>query len=345
MSNDLRHDKNCLNCGHEVPERYCSHCGQENTQPHETFGHLVHHFAADVVHYDSKFHTSIQYLLFRPGRLTKEYLAGKRVSYINPIRLYIFVSFIFFFTAFAITKKEEEQAKVKTEQKHKVSPNFVGNVLDSVRHEMKEGGVELQDSIPGTMPHLKVQDGNANIFVDDSMGGLRYATVAAYDSAQQTLTPDKRDSRKNRWITRRGIYLRNKYNNADWGEIVVEMVQHQGPKVMFLLLPLFALLLKGIYNWKRWYYADHAIFSIHVHSFYFLLILVTLLIGRIFNTSAFVGWSFLVGFFYLVAALRNTYQQGWWKSFWKAMLISFVYMICGVFVLTGFVLLALAVIM
>lgn len=96
-SQPLRKEKNCLNCGTEVPERYCTHCGQENAVPHETFTHLVKHFVADIFHYDSQFLTTLKYLLFKPGFLSREYMAGKRVRYVNPIKLYVFISFVFFF--------------------------------------------------------------------------------------------------------------------------------------------------------------------------------------------------------------------------------------------------------
>ncbi|NSL91026.1 DUF3667 domain-containing protein [Chitinophaga sp. Mgbs1] len=98
----LRSEKNCLNCGAEVPERFCSHCGQENKVPHETFSHLFKHFVADIFHYDSQFFNTLKYLVFRPGFLSREYSAGKRVKYVNPIKLYVFISFVCFFGIFAL---------------------------------------------------------------------------------------------------------------------------------------------------------------------------------------------------------------------------------------------------
>lgn len=345
MSKDLRHEKNCLNCGHEVPERFCTHCGQENTPAHEPFGHLLKHFAADVVHYDSKFHTSIAYLLFRPGRLTKEYLAGKRVSYIHPIRLYIFVSFVFFFTAFAINKHEEVEGEKATQHA------LLQSATDTLSHVLKGVQLDSEDGKPGTnvadytsrITHTSLDSTFASR--SDSKGWEQFHSVAAYDSAQKTLPDSLRDGKGERWLYRRLIYLRHKYNNANYQEIFMEMIQHDGPKVMFLLLPLFALLMKAMYNWKRWFYADHAIFSIHVHSFWFILFLVVLILGRIFNTDVFNGWGWMLGFFYLMAAMRNTYSQGWGKSFIKASVISVAYCCSVLIVFLLFLLLAFAVIL
>src|ERR1700743_593598 len=88
----LRHEKNCLNCGFRVEERFCSRCGQENVEPKESWVHLVGHFLADITHFDSKIFITIKDLVWRPGFLTREYAEGRRVRYLNPIRMYIFIS-------------------------------------------------------------------------------------------------------------------------------------------------------------------------------------------------------------------------------------------------------------
>lgn len=93
----LRAEKNCLNCGSEVEKRFCPNCGQENTPIRQSFGYLFTHFFEDLTHYESSFWKTIKNLLFKPGRLTIYYLEGKRKSFVNPVRLYIFISFITFF--------------------------------------------------------------------------------------------------------------------------------------------------------------------------------------------------------------------------------------------------------
>ncbi len=97
-----RTDKNCLNCGAEVLGRYCQNCGQENLEPKETFWHLVTHFVNDVTHFDGKFFSTLKFLLFRPGFLSKEYVRGRRMSYLHPIRMYVFTSAIFFIIFFSL---------------------------------------------------------------------------------------------------------------------------------------------------------------------------------------------------------------------------------------------------
>jgi hypothetical protein len=96
-----RKEKDCLNCGTIVQGKYCHACGQENVVPKETFWHMVTHFSYDITHFDSKFFTSLKDLLFKPGFLSKEYMAGRRASYLHPVKMYVFTSAIFFLLFFS----------------------------------------------------------------------------------------------------------------------------------------------------------------------------------------------------------------------------------------------------
>jgi Protein of unknown function (DUF3667) len=93
--------------------RYCHVCGQENLEPKETVWHLVQHFFNDVTHFDGKFFSTVGLLLRKPGFLSAEYTAGRRMSYLNPIRMYVFTSAIFFIILYSL-KKPEDMVKADT---------------------------------------------------------------------------------------------------------------------------------------------------------------------------------------------------------------------------------------
>lgn len=80
----------------ETDYRFCSHCGQERIKDSESISGVLRHFAGDYFTFDSKIVNSIKPLLFKPGALTLEYETGRRARYISPLRLYIFVSILFF---------------------------------------------------------------------------------------------------------------------------------------------------------------------------------------------------------------------------------------------------------
>jgi hypothetical protein len=98
----------CLNC-HTNPlyGRFCHICGQENLEPRETVWHLVQHFFNDITHFDGKFFSTVKYLLRRPGFLSTEYIKGRRAAYLNPIRMYVFTSAIFFIILFSLPSSQK----------------------------------------------------------------------------------------------------------------------------------------------------------------------------------------------------------------------------------------------
>jgi len=89
----------CPNCGFHATENYCARCGQETHLHNDTFWGLIAHFAGHYFHYDSKFWQTIKALWTSPGKLTIAYWNKQRMRYIPPISLYIFISFVFFFTS------------------------------------------------------------------------------------------------------------------------------------------------------------------------------------------------------------------------------------------------------
>jgi len=374
----LREDKHCLNCGTEVPERYCTHCGQENAVPHESFGHLVKHFVGDVLHYDSQFLQTISYLLFRPGRLTKEYMAGRRVAFVNPIKLYIFVSFVFFLTWAMLSHDSHEKREKHSAQKEAAASEehdeegleklpSVTRILGAVKDSLKNNKdlARAVDSLAyryqydsangGHKPVVTAGSHDTAAAADTSKGDVeidlageldprrKYADVEAYDSAQAALPKAQRDGWFKRYVTHK--WMRVNLGDDRFQETLGEALKHHFPKMMFVLLPLFALWLKLIYSWKRWYYTDHAIFALHVHCFAYTVLLLAYILEKLTGVNSFIGWSVWLIFGYLVLALRNTYHQSFMRSFGKSVLLLLGYGISFAFVGVFFILIIFAVIL
>ncbi len=140
----LRKEKNCLNCNAAVAGRFCQVCGQENIEPDESFWQLCVHFVADIFHYDGKFFRTIRLLLFKPAYITKEYIRGRRASYLHPIRLYIFTSavfFIFFFT-FIVSEEDTEDFATEATEKQQLEEK-----IDSIQSVLSEKIETINDSV------------------------------------------------------------------------------------------------------------------------------------------------------------------------------------------------------
>src|SRR5581483_6144964 len=107
-------DALCANCGATLTGHYCSSCGQKGEHPVHSLWHFISEATEDLTHADSRIWRTIGALLFKPGFLTTEFLAGRRARYLPPIRLYLVTS-VLFFLLFAIgnhSSREQTPAEV-----------------------------------------------------------------------------------------------------------------------------------------------------------------------------------------------------------------------------------------
>jgi Protein of unknown function (DUF3667) len=130
--------KNCLNCNAIVDGKYCQVCGQENIEPKESFWHLVSHFFNDITHFDGKFFTTTKLLLLKPGLLPKEYLLGKRASYLHPIRMYVFTSFVFFLLFFTFSGDGLNIGINSPEDEKRIANQKKMDLIDSIQLDVKD---------------------------------------------------------------------------------------------------------------------------------------------------------------------------------------------------------------
>lgn len=341
-----RSEKICLNCNAELYGRYCHVCGQENLEPKETFWHLVTHFVYDVTHFDGKFFSSAKYLLFKPGYLSHEYIRGKRASYLNPIRMYVFVSAIFFLFFLAILKPENAIQVNETADKSKSAKDVIKelqgrrNAQEEVINDKdipevgKIGSRAVVKKIDEAI--IKIQkDSTQKSKVDldngDFSGFTSYKTVASYDSVQNALPESKRDGWIKRTFLRRNIEVNEEYgtNGNEMMSRMGEKFFHSFPQIMFVSLPLFALVLQLLYiRRKNFYYVDHIIYSVHLYCGIFVLFFVLLVISQISKIPhlswvmylAIIVWLYL--FYYTYKGLRNFYEQGRGKTILKWFLLN-----------------------
>ena len=94
----ILHQEKCLNCSHPFlnKEKFCPECGQANKGDRITFSNFIHEIFNGFFSFDAKFWRTITPLLIRPGKVSRDYIEGKRNRYSNPFRFYFTVSIIFF---------------------------------------------------------------------------------------------------------------------------------------------------------------------------------------------------------------------------------------------------------
>jgi hypothetical protein len=94
----------CRNCGAELSGEFCAACGQRVIDADPSLREFLHELAEEFLHWDGKLATTFRLLVTRPGALTNEYLAGRRIGYISPLRVYLTCSVLFFFVGSLMPK-------------------------------------------------------------------------------------------------------------------------------------------------------------------------------------------------------------------------------------------------
>ena len=344
MSNKLRTEKNCLNCGHFVADRFCSHCGQENIETKETFIHQVQHLIGDITHFDSKFFRTVTYLFSKPGFLTLEYLKGKRADYVKPIQLFVFTSFIFFLFQGILPKKNsvkegalqtlsESIAKAsdtthveKEIEEDQHSSSFFKGIKDGLisKDTVKKNKKEDISIINNNILNIKVKNEDTT----DDFGLFTNGTLSEekdYIRIQDSLPKEKRDGffKKKTKL----FLLKNKDKTSnEFTHEFREKFYHKMHYWIFILFPFFALILKLFYRKKQLYFSEHLIFGFHFHTIILLLLLTASFVSSIFDVS--ILWLILFGiYFYLFFSLKRVFNDSYKKTILKSLLVFIVYVI------------------
>lgn len=333
-----RKEKNCLNCGATVLGRYCHVCGQENVEPKETFRQMVTHFFYDITHFDSNFFVTVKDLLFKPGFLSKEYMLGRRKKYLHPVRMYLFISAVFFLIFFSFLNPE---GSFKTSLHDPLTPSQRKKIIADLMLEMKTDTARtlkeqlrlLEDTgrIVTASDLIKIQGRPGFTILNLTGAPGKFQSVRQYDSLQKTLPSGNRDNWLLRTVKKKEIVLNEKYGSDPETALkkFADSFLHKLPYLLFISLPLFALFLKLLFVRRRqYYYADHAIFTIHHYVFSFLLLLAVFIASDLsekvipvfFNTLVVI--FLLYGAWYLYKAMRNYYGQGRFKTFVKFLLLN-----------------------
>lgn len=350
-----RKEKNCLNCNARVFGSYCHVCGQENIEPKETAAELVVHFFNDITHFEGKFIASLRYLLFRPGFLTAEYMRGRRASYMNPVRMYVFTSaffFILFFSFFSDSEKKREVFKITDSDKtgaevtKQVTQNEAKEAALSAVDTKKDSAL-IEKIMPAGKGDSRISKDRIQSWSKEDTSDNReqkYKTMAEYDSVQNSLPPGKKDQWVQRVIQRRLIIVDEKYGGdySKFNKALFEHAIHSLPKMLFISLPLFALILSLLYiRRKQFYYVNHLVFTIHLFVFTFLILLLIFSVNKLQHATGINGFEWVTGllwfyiFFYLYKAMRRMYQQGRAKTIIKYFLLLFTAFIINSFLFVG----------
>lgn len=293
----------CPNCGSEQVGNFCAQCGQRFQTAHSmrAFAKAV---ADDQFGVDAKLPRTLSALFFKPGLLTSEFMNGRIVRYIPPVRLYLLASVLFFVLLSFLSRRSDWAERAAEE------------IQKGMADSLAQSG-NAQPDTAGRRLNVAFRVGDKPWFKDESVNfpwQWLDQKIEANLKALSQLPPN--------------VALRR----------ATDAIIDELPKVMFLLLPVYALLLKLIYIRRRRYYIEHFVFALHVHAFAFIMFVLVLL----FRADWVMPLVSLVIAVYTLLAMKRVYAQGYMKTTLKWLALGFVYAILLGLGVTLAVILALA---
>ncbi|MGB3464344.1 MAG: DUF3667 domain-containing protein [Cyclobacteriaceae bacterium] len=305
---------------------FCPNCGQENTNRNVNFKDLVREFFNNYFSFDSKFGRSFKPFFLRPGKLTNEFIRGRRVNYANPIRLYLILSLFFFFVLSKYNSVHNddrgkgqisfniEDDKVPDEVALEKKEKEKEKILKQLETAEKE--VASQSDTTSSWPFGSKK--NRLTFIKYS-NDLTITESQLYDSMDITglSTFDKLSLKQTIRIVRSS-------NKEMIGYVIEQM-----PFMMFIMLPIFALIMKLLYHRRKHNYIIHLVHALHQHSLKFFLIGLAFTIGIFLErtlAARLITGAFILSIIYVYISFINVYKQGYIKTFLKFGIYYFVYM-------------------
>lgn len=302
---DLHHAAStCPNCGASVSGNFCHQCGQETVLHPPSTREFVHEFIGHYVALEGKLLQTLKLLLLKPGQLSLEYMRGRRVRYIEPLRVYLTFSLIFF-AVFKFMGEDHHIGNVKLkgvpvvridpQDKHKAAPTPAPAAAKPQAPASAKPDEDEGDDPPDAD---KVR---AELRKDETLKNFEQEHPGIVGMIK-TIARDATDDN--------GVKLKKAFFGS-------------APYAVFAMMPVFALFLKMLYLGSGKRYGEHLLFALHTNAFAFLMLTLLLLIP---DGVPFAGTLlFLWLAFYLPIAMRRVYGGGRLMTFLRWCVLMFLH--------------------
>ncbi len=288
----MQEEKVCQNCRQVLhPEaNYCAHCGQETKNLHVSFWEMVKDYLSSNFNFDTKLWITLRELLFNPGFLLQEFMKGHRASYVPPIRLYFFVSFVYFL--------------------------LLGISFEPKSTETNTDGViNLQlDSLTSA-----IIDPESDSLITGGLYTTNPENTAQIDAMLSKI--DVTPTEQTRHMARQAIKL---YRSRDGFR--QEFFKNLS-LAMFFLMPVFALLFWLFATRPRLFYIDTLVFSVHVHAFFFLFSSFIIIIRWWFPAEWLSDAMVILLIAYITIGMWRLQSMSWKRAFSYTALMLILYML------------------
>ena len=371
----------CENCHSQVIGSFCSQCGQSVESTLKYFWTVLLHLLDDIFSFDSRASRTLKPLLLTPGFLTNEYIQGRRVHYVPPLRLYLFVSIIFFISLKFFTIDgtdllvheqrmaapikevsqyikqlevavddlpiEKQNEQLKKIQQYKQYQQDLSALTASKTTEITKKIVEYELGALDLQKPLSEKDIQRLTKLKEQLAEIKSGKVKSdasdvfsiSNNKDGTLTFDFLSDENNQRLSDKMKALEKKGQqafNSDARPLIQQSISKL-PQLMFILLPLFALILKLFYLFSKRLYLEHLTVALHSHSFIFLIILLVNILDNsqeylsptMPKVASWLGYAAIALLTWLPCYLflmqKRVYKQGYIFSFIKFSIIGLIY--------------------
>lgn len=332
-----RGDK-CPNCDHELDksDKYCPSCGQLNSTKKLAFDDFFNEFFAGIFAYDSRFRRTIQALLFKPGKISKDYILGKRMRYANPFRFYLSASILFFLIWGLVNSFELQPIPSNLDAEEIEMASQAADSLDIPNPSIPGSDIKLDSLIKSQQ--AKERATYQEVYLDsialDSLAFLdasskKFNIYSKYYKQTEILSARRAiDSLRhphssfNHWLYKKA---------SDWNilksnpQLFLSYFINKLPFIIFFYLPVFAFFIWMLYLRRPFNYMEHLIFTFHVQTTFFVIYGIALLIDYLFDSDLGIILATLIFIFYLYKAMRKFYGQSRVKTFVKFTLLNIIF--------------------
>tara|TARA_R110001583_G_scaffold1342_2_gene11031 strand:- start:26054 stop:27052 length:999 start_codon:yes stop_codon:yes gene_type:complete len=283
----------CPNCEHEIDGKFCQNCGQSAKDFHRPFFSILFESLSDALSFDNRLFHTLSPLLLKPGYLTKEFMKGRRARYTPPFRLYLFLTFFaFLLLSFNHTPDRNFTEKMSLSDDQ-------GKQFDLKK--MVNGFIPASDSTG----IFTIKTENAIPLVQDSIKGEGNLELDLFEGHI-------------------GDFLEMWKLNPS---LMMDTALKKLSQTLLIILPIFALFLAFFYIRQRRYLLEHLLISLNFHSFIFIIVILSelLLLTNIVMLEEIAMYLYFSIPIQLFFTLKTYYGQGWRKTTFKFMTLSFFY--------------------
>lgn len=336
----------CANCAAPVAGRFCANCGQP-AHVHRSVLHVAEELLHGLTHFDGKAWKTLPLLLFRPGKLTYDYVHGKRARYVPPVALFLLTVFLMFFAFSFVEGPPDMQLD---------SPTIVGGTpaeRAKLQSDANSAFHELEQELAAAKADPKRADDVAGLEI--AVGAGKTAQSAAsraaagkplFASKDQSALSVEAAARLLREADKKGDVnldtgspaVNERIRHAlDNPELTLYKVQSKAYKFSFLLVPLSLPVLWLMFIFRRHVYLyDHTVFALYSLSFMSLVVvLASVMFAAGYRGALFAPLLLLVPPLHMFAQLKGAYRLSVFGAAWRAAVLA----TAAVFTLTFFAIL------